>query len=92
MVNRDKEPSQAAPDRIPYSSNEGPPERKPSKEMAFLGVIISLLYLANLTFGVIEIPDNLPIVGNVDEVFFSALLFTSLSHLGIRLPWYAKKK
>ncbi len=60
--------------------------------MAFLGVLVSLLYLANLTFGIVEIPDNIPLVGNIDEVFFSGLLFTSLSHLGIRLPWYAGKK
>lgn len=30
--------------------------------------IVSLAYLANFTFGVIEVlPDNLPLVGNVDE-------------------------
>ena len=56
--------------------------------LAILGTIVSILYLANLTFGIVEIPDNLPIIGNLDEVFFSGVLFASLSRLGIRLPGY----
>lgn len=55
--------------------------------LAILGVMLSVLYLANLTFGVVEIPDNLPLVGNLDEVFFSGVLFASLARLGIRLPF-----
>lgn len=51
-----------------------------------VGVVVSLTYLANLTAGIIEIPDNLPIVGNMDEVFFSGVLFASLARLGINLP------
>lgn len=78
-------------ERLPYSANEDTAPRTTSKEMAFLGVIISLLYLANLTFGIIEIPDNLPFVGNIDEVFFSGVLFASLSQLGIKLPGYKAK-
>ena len=54
--------------------------------LAIFGVCISVLYLANLTMGIVEIPDNLPLVGNLDEVFFSGILFASLAKLGIRLP------
>jgi hypothetical protein len=54
--------------------------------MAIVGVIVSVLYLSNLTMGIYEIPDNLPLIGNLDEVFFSGILFASLARLGIRLP------
>jgi uncharacterized membrane protein YkvA (DUF1232 family) len=58
-----------------------------SKLAALGGVVVSIVYLANLTGGIIplEIPDVLPIVGNLDEVFFSGLLIASLNHLGIPL-------
>ena len=60
--------------------------------IAALGVIISGLYLLNLSGGFIEIPDNLPIVGNIDEVFMSGVFFCSLSVFGIRLPQSGKRK
>ena len=38
-------------------------------------LLISALYLLNFTLGIIEIiPDNLPIIGNLDE-FVSTILF-----------------
>lgn len=55
--------------------------------VAVIGIVVSVLYLANLTFGILEIPDNLPIVGNLDEVFFSGILFASLARFGIHLPF-----
>jgi len=57
-----------------------------SRLAAICGVMISVLYLSNLSMGIIEIPDNLPLVGNLDEVFFSGVLFASLARLGIYLP------
>jgi hypothetical protein len=54
--------------------------------LPILGLLVSILYLANLSAGVIELPDNLPLIGNLDEVFFSAILFASLARLGIRIP------
>ena len=50
---------------------------------AYLGVIISTIYLLNFTMGIWELPDNLPIVGNLDEFAASALLIASLKHFGI---------
>ena len=49
---------------------------------SFLGIGVSILWLLNLTLGVFEIPDNLPIIGNIDEAFFSWVFFASLSYLG----------
>jgi hypothetical protein len=68
-------------------TRSAPPQTFIGKLMAIAGVLVSLVFLANLTFGIIplEIPDNLPIVGNLDEVFFTGVLLASLSYLGIPL-------
>lgn len=58
---------------------------------AVFGTVLSTLFLLNLSFGIIEIPDNLPIIGNVDEVVVSALLFGCLSYLGIDLIPFQRK-
>lgn len=43
----------------------------------------SALYLSNLGAGVIELaPDNLPLVGNLDEAVATLLLLRSLGHFG----------
>lgn len=45
--------------------------------------IVSLIYLINPTLGVLEfIPDNLPIVGNLDEATATTLLLSSLAYFG----------
>lgn len=54
-------------------------------------VIISMLYIINPTFGVFELlPDNLPLVGNIDEGLFTILLLWSLGKLGVDLPFLKK--
>jgi hypothetical protein len=87
-------PSEYPPEAGAYdaSPREAPaqaarPQTLVGKVMAIAGVLVSLVFLANLTFGIIplEIPDNLPIVGNLDEVFFTGVLLASLSYLGIPL-------
>jgi uncharacterized membrane protein YkvA (DUF1232 family) len=53
--------------------------------VAILG-LLSLIYIINPTAGFIEfIPDNLPIIGNLDEVAATALLLSCLSYFGIDL-------
>ncbi len=40
-----------------------------------LGIVLAVVYLLNLGGGVVElIPDNLPVVGNLDEAAFAGLL------------------
>lgn len=52
----------------------------------FIG-LLALLYLLNPTAGVFEIiPDNLPIIGNLDEAAAVALLLMCLKYFGIELP------
>jgi hypothetical protein len=53
------------------------------KAVALLGVLVSCVYLANLGAGIfLEIPDILPGIGNLDEVFFTTVLLASLAKLG----------
>ena len=59
-----------------------------STATALAGAAFSSVWLLNLQMGVFfEIPDNLPIVGNLDEAFFTALLLACLSYLGVELPF-----
>src|SRR5688500_340927 len=70
------------------AASPAPPTTMLGKLLAILGVLVSLLFLSNLTFGgfiPLEIPDALPLIGNLDEVFFTGLLLTSLGYLGIPL-------
>lgn len=56
-------------------------------------VLVSVLYLLNLSGGFIEIPDNIPFVGNVDEFAFSALLVASLKkHFGLDINGWVQNK
>jgi hypothetical protein len=50
---------------------------------AIAGLIFATLYLLNFTMGIWEIPDNLPIIGNLDEVAAAIWLMASLKHFGI---------
>jgi uncharacterized membrane protein YkvA (DUF1232 family) len=53
--------------------------------IAILG-LLSLIYIINPTAGFIEfIPDNFPIIGNLDEAAATALLLSCLSYFGIDL-------
>ena len=55
--------------------------------------LTSLLYLLNIGVGVIElIPDNIPIVGNLDEATATILLINYLRYLGIDLSNIFKDK
>ncbi len=48
--------------------------------------LLSILYIINPTAGIFElIPDNLPLIGNLDELAASTLLLSCLSYFGIDL-------
>jgi hypothetical protein len=55
------------------------------KGVAGIVAILSFIWMLNLGAGIFEIPDLLPIVGNIDEGAASWLLFASLSYLGINI-------
>jgi uncharacterized membrane protein YkvA (DUF1232 family) len=49
--------------------------------------LLAVLYILNPMAGVFEIiPDNLPLVGNLDEAAAVALLLMCLKYFGIDLP------
>lgn len=55
------------------------------KVIAGFIALASGVWLLNLGAGIFEIPDFLPIVGNIDETAAAWLLFSSLSYLGINI-------
>ena len=51
------------------------------------------MYLLNIGFGFVElIPDNFPVIGNLDEATATALLLGCLSYFGIDLVNIFKRK
>lgn len=63
------------------------------KSLLVLGAgIIGLIYLLNPTAGVIEIiPDNFPIIGNLDEAAATLLILGALRYFGLDLTKFFSK-
>src|SRR5262245_44483863 len=75
-----------SPMTTPPAATPRPSSTLPGKLVAIAGVLISCAYLANLGSGILlEIPDIIPGLGNLDEVFFTTVLLASLAKLGIPL-------
>ena len=54
--------------------------------VSVIGLVLAGIYLANPGFGVIDfIPDNLPGIGNIDEVVATTIFLACLSRLGINI-------
>lgn len=69
-------------------SGETVPRSMVGTVAAALVAVLCGVYLANPTLGVFEaVPDNIPIVGNLDEATATAILLSCLGYLGIRLPF-----
>lgn len=64
-----------------------PPPRTLGKSLVALGLgALSLVYLLNPGAGIIDlIPDNLPILGNLDEAAATLLLLNCLAYFGLDL-------
>ncbi len=59
--------------------------------VALIGVL-STIYILNPTAGFFElIPDNFPIVGNLDEAAATALLITCLAYFGLDITSLFKR-
>lgn len=59
----------------------------------FLLGLLSVIYLLNPTAGFFElIPDNIPIIGNLDEAAAVTLLLMCLRYFGYDLPNIFTKK
>lgn len=56
------------------------------KKIAVAAVaVISFVYLLNFTMGILELPDTLPIIGNMDEAAATAFFLSSLRYFGLDL-------
>lgn len=55
--------------------------------------MLSLLYLLNPTAGIFElIPDNLPLIGNLDEAAATTFILAALREYGLDLThWFRRK-
>lgn len=59
--------------------------------IAILG-ILALIYLLNPGAGILEIvPDNLPVVGNIDEATAGLILLSCLRYFGLDIANLFKK-
>jgi len=66
----------------PESGNRPQKENGRPAWLVFLLAVIGLVYLLNPTGGLIElIPDNLPLVGNLDEGVAAVLVWQGISRL-----------
>lgn len=66
--------------------------RSPLKSLLVGGfAVLMVIYLLNPLAGIDFLPDNLPIVGNLDEATATAMLLGCLSYFGIDLPWLRRK-
>ncbi len=64
-----------------------------NKFVWFLGAVISCAYLMNPTLGIFEaLPDNIPLIGNLDEAGATVFLVYCLGKMGIRLPLVPAEK
>ena len=63
--------------------------KQESKKKTIIVVVVgalSLLYLLNPGFGLFElIPDNIPLLGNMDEGLATFLLLSALAYFGLDL-------
>ena len=58
-----------------------------------LGGVIGLIYLLNPTAGFFEIiPDNIPIIGNLDEASAVLLVLNCLRYFGVDLTKFFQDK
>jgi uncharacterized membrane protein YkvA (DUF1232 family) len=63
------------------------------KVMYIFGVIIGVIYIINPGAGIIEfIPDNMPIIGNLDEAAAVILILKCLRELGYDITRRKKKE
>ncbi|MBF2052279.1 MAG: DUF1232 domain-containing protein [Candidatus Sericytochromatia bacterium] len=73
------------------------PETTPPRSQRLLVALMGLLaglYLINPGAGVLEIiPDNFPVLGNLDEATAAAILLAALRYYGLDLTgWWRPKK
>ena len=69
------------------------PQKQPgwARTLAWTVVVLGGVYVLNPTFGVDLLPDNLPVVGNLDEAAILLLMLGAIRYLGIQLPDFIER-
>jgi len=62
------------------------------KSVALACAALSVLFLLNFTMGFFEVPDNLPVIGNIDEALATSVLIAALRYLGIDILPFSRKR
>jgi hypothetical protein len=84
--------SSEEPPREPTKKQTNKPTSRLKKVIAVLVACVSALYLINPTLGLFELlPDALPLIGNLDEAFFTLALVSALGALGLELPFLRRR-
>jgi len=76
------------------NQEQNPSLRSNPKQGLVVGIIgiLATVYLLNPTAGFIEfLPDNLPVVGNLDEAGVTAILMACLAYFGLDLTRFIKR-
>lgn len=73
-----------------HRTSEAPESRRKRSPLKNIGMaiagVVAVVYLLNPDAGLIElIPDNIPLIGNLDEVAATILLFRVLGYFGWNL-------
>ena len=79
-----------------YNAEQTPilPPEQPlwAKIVAWATIAAGAAYMINPTAGIFELlPDNLPVVGNLDEAAVVFIMFGAMRYLGLRLPEFIEK-
>jgi uncharacterized membrane protein YkvA (DUF1232 family) len=63
-----------------------------ARAVAWLTVVLGGIYLINPTAGIFELlPDNLPVVGNLDEAAVVLVMLAAMRYLGVHLPEFIEQ-
>ena len=86
------------PNEFIESQDAGQPQILPpeqpiwAKVVAWATIAAGTAYMINPTAGIFELlPDNLPVVGNLDEAAVAFIMFAALRYLGVRLPEFIER-
>ncbi|MFN2129465.1 MAG: hypothetical protein ACK2VD_02990 [Anaerolineae bacterium] len=63
-----------------------------ARALAWATIALGSVYMINPTAGIFELlPDNLPVLGNLDEAAILFLMYSAMRYLGMRLPEFIER-
>jgi len=75
-----------------HHANPGTPMKKAKDVFIVMLGVLALIYILNPGAGILEIiPDNLPVIGNIDEAAAGLILISCLRYFGLDFSNLFKK-